>query len=140
MFGESWIRFYKLFLNALRQKGGDDERSIMQTKTSFYGSRRGFSRRRTSAATDLVFVLLFVYFNFEFRASEFLATSLVVLTKFFGDSLSRFCKWSLERGINMAHVCAICERRATKFCDWKSKPKQRGTHKWRICRKCCGCK
>ncbi|KAI1727132.1 hypothetical protein Ddc_04421 [Ditylenchus destructor] len=57
----------------------------------------------------------------------------------FGNSVHRLSFWLLDRSKALAHHCGRCGRRAGKYCKIASAPAVGQTHRYRVCRKCCGC-
>ncbi|KAI1706877.1 hypothetical protein Ddc_15103 [Ditylenchus destructor] len=67
----------------------------------------------------------------------FINESVKQLLGVFGSSVHRLSLWLLDRSKAISHHCGRCGRRAGKYCQIATVVGH--THRYRICRKCCGC-
>ncbi|KAI1725900.1 hypothetical protein DdX_02586 [Ditylenchus destructor] len=75
----------------------------------------------------------------EVVANMFINEAVKQLIGVFGNSVLRLSHWLLDRSKSLAHHCGRCGRRAGKYCDIASAPAVGHSHRYRVCRKCCGC-
>ncbi|KAI1703601.1 hypothetical protein DdX_14838 [Ditylenchus destructor] len=67
----------------------------------------------------------------------FINESVKQLLGVFGVSVYKLSLWFLDRSKALSHCCGRCGRRAAKYCQIATVVGH--THRYRICRKCCGC-
>ncbi|KAI1697517.1 hypothetical protein DdX_18469 [Ditylenchus destructor] len=75
----------------------------------------------------------------EVVLNMFINESVKQLLGVFGSSVHRLSLWLLDRSKAISHHCGRCGRRAGKYCQIASAPEVGHTHRYRVCRKCCGC-